>query len=235
MPIINADAKSLEVVVAAYLSQDQLLLKEMIAGLDIHSLNQSVFNLPKGPEGRLVAKILIFRILYGGTEFSFAQDPLFTSVSSSIKYWKRVIEKFYEKYVGIAQWHTRIVQQATSTGRLVMPTGRVYSFSPLKNGEWPITQIKNFPVQGAGADIMAIIRVAFYKRFKQRNINGLVISTVHDSIVVDAPKESVDEIVSLFHEVFDEAPHLFEQWFNVPFNLPLRCEVGVGHNMKDLS
>lgn len=126
------------------------------------------------------------------------------------------------------------MHEATGTGRICMPTGRMYAYQPTSNGDWPRTTILNYPVQGLGADIMAIIRVAFYRRLKQRNINALVISSVHDSIVVDCPQESVAAVVALFNEVFKDAPQLFEQWFKVKFNLPLKCEISVGNNMKDL-
>ena len=233
--IVNVDAKSLEVVCAAFLSQDPLLIEELTSGADIHGLNQTAFNLPEGKEGRLIAKILVFRILYGGTEYSFAQDPNFEAVSTSVKYWKQVIDKFYNKYKRLAAWHTSIVQEATKNKKLVMPTGREYSFGPLPNGEWPITQIKNFPVQGFGADIMAVIRVAFYKRFVQEKIKGVLVSSVHDSIVCDVEEQEVERVAALYNEVFDKAPQLFEQWFGVPFNLPLRCEVSAGPNMNNLT
>jgi DNA polymerase I-like protein with 3'-5' exonuclease and polymerase domains len=115
-----------------------------------------------------------------------------------------------------------------------MPTGREYFFTPIVPGKWPETQIKNFPVQGFGADIMAVIRVAFYKRFLKKGIQGKLISSVHDSIVVDAPPSAKDQIVQLFNEVFNDGPQLFEQWFGTPFTLPLRCEVSVGPNMLEL-
>lgn len=233
--ILNADAKSLEIVCCAQLSKDQLLIDELISGADIHSLNQAAFHLPEGKAGRLIAKILVFRIIYGGTEYSFAQDPDFTSVSSSQKYWKKVIDKFYDKYKGIARWHESLMQQATRTGKLVMPTGREYSFRQNDRGDWPRTTILNYPVQGYGADLMAIIRVAFYKRFKQRRINGLIVSSVHDSIVCDLPEESITETTALFHEVFKDGTKLYNQWFKDDLLVPLRCEVSVGQNMNDLT
>lgn len=140
--IVNCDAKSLEVFCAAYLSQDQVMHKELIEGLDMHSLNQEAFGLPS----RLIAKILIFRILYGGNEYSFANDPDFSSVSSSTKYWKKVIDKFYDKYYGLANWHTDLIRTVTTTGKLVAPTGRVYTFTKTPRGEWPVTTIKNYIV-----------------------------------------------------------------------------------------
>lgn len=228
--IINADAKALEWVAGTFLSQDKTAIKEIWDRVDQHSLNQEAFKLPS----RLIAKKFVFRLIYGGTAFSYASDVDFEDVSTSQKFWQKVIDRFYDKYQGWAAWHTRLMQEATTTGKVVMPTGREYSYSINQRGDWPRTTILNYPVQGLGADVMAIIRVAFYKRLKKRGINGLIISSVHDSIVVDAPKESMDEIVALFHEVFNDGPKLFEQWFGVKFNLPLQCEVSVGPNMCDL-
>jgi DNA polymerase I-like protein with 3'-5' exonuclease and polymerase domains len=230
MPICNVDARALEVYCAAYLSKDKLLCQELIDGVDIHSVNQEALGLPS----RGIAKIFIFRILYGGTEYSFANDPEFAEVSTSKDYWKKVIENFYSKYKGVAKWHNEIVQTVTQTGVLVSPTGRQYQFERDRRGEWPVTQIKNFIVQGLGADIMAIARVSFHNRFKAGGFTGVEINTIHDSIVVDCPSNEVDAVVRLFHEVFRDLPINFEHIFKTPFDLPLRCEVGVGDNAKEL-
>lgn len=155
-------------------------------------------------------------------------------VSTSQKYWDKVIEQFYDKYKGWAAWHIKLMQEATTTGQLIMPTGRIYTYSPTQYGEWPRTTILNYPVQGLGADIMAMIRVAMFKRFKALGLKSLFINTVHDSIVLDAIEEEVDTIVHLFHEVFKDTPKLFKQWFGKDFNLPLQCEVSIGPNQADL-
>lgn len=55
--IVNLDVKSLEIYVAAYLSQDKTLYKELLDGADIHGINQRDFKLPE----RVIAKILVFR------------------------------------------------------------------------------------------------------------------------------------------------------------------------------
>lgn len=230
MTIVNCDASSLEWVVGTYLSNDKVAMDEIWNKLDAHTDNQKRFGLPS----RLIAKVFLFRLIYGGSAYSYANDPDFTEVSKSQKFWEKVIERFYEKYQGWASWHIKLMQEATTTGKLVMPTGRVYKYAPNLRGDWPRTTILNYPVQGLGADIMAIIRVAFYKRFKQKGINGLIISSVHDSIVCDVPEDQVKIVSDLFFEVFNDAPKLFEQWFKVPFTLPLRCEVSIGPNMCDL-
>jgi DNA polymerase-1 len=231
--LVNVDAKALEVLCAAYLSNDPILCNEIITGVDMHQNNQNDFKLPT----RLIAKTLTFRILYGGTEYSFAQDPDFTEVSTSKKYWKEVIEKFYDKYKGLSSWHSKLIQTASSTNKIVMPTGRFYTYeSYLRNGDivWPRTTILNYPVQGLGADLMSIIRVSFHKRFKAARFVGQEISTIHDSIVVDVPKEEVEAVCRMFESVFNDLPMNFERVFGVPFNLPSRCEVSYGNDKYSL-
>ena len=85
MPLVNVDVKSLENVVAAELSQDKVMMQEIREKQDLHSNNQKAFGLPS----RLVAKVLVFRILYGGGAYSFANDSDFTATSTSVKYWER--------------------------------------------------------------------------------------------------------------------------------------------------
>lgn len=233
MTFLKSDAKGLEVVCAAYLSRDKVMMQEILDGVDIHGENQKYFNLP-----RLIAKVLLFRIVYGGNEYSFANDPDFASVSSSKEYWKKVIEKFYSKYKGLAQWHEQLIQQATLTGTIITPTGRILSYEPRKDfrGElvWPVTDIKNYPVQSFGADLMSIIRVSFYRRFKNSNIHGVLVNTVHDDIVVDCFNTETEKVASLFYSVFADLPINFKRLFGVEFDLPLRCELSIGNNMKEM-
>ena len=200
--IVNADAKGLEVVCAAYLSHDKVMMQELIDGVDIHGENQKLFGIP-----RLIAKILKFRIIYGGTAYSFAHDPDFAEISTSEKYWQKIIDKYFNKYQGLFEWHTKIIQEVGNTGQLTTPSGRVFVFDPVFNfrGDLtlPITQIKNFPVQSIGADMMSIARVDFARRFYESGIEGYIVNTVHDSIVLDV-REEVQATAILFHQVFND-------------------------------
>ncbi len=231
--LIQCDAKALEWVTAVFLSQDKTGTKEIIDNVDQHTDNQHRFGLPS----RLIAKTFVFRLIYGGSAYSYANDPDFTKVSASEKFWQKVIEEFYAKYTGLAEWHTALMQEATTTGMLRMPTGRIYNYSPEeRRGDlvWPRTTILNYPVQGTGADIMCIARVSFARRFISGNIKGKLISTVHDSIVVDVEDSEVDKVCKMFHSVFDDIPVNFKRIFGVEFNLPTRCEVEYGKNLKDM-
>ena len=131
------------------------------------------------------------------------------------------------------------MQEVIQTGQLVMPTGRVYTYKTLTNhrGErtWPRTTILNYPVQGLGADIMTIVRVDFFNRLQQLNLQAKIINTVHDSIVVDCPQKEVDTIAELFYNIYTDVPKNFKKLFGVEYNLPLTNEISIGPNLKDLT
>ena len=55
--IFQADVTGLEILCAAYLSRDEVLIQELKDAVDIHARNQEAFGLPS----RLIAKVLVFR------------------------------------------------------------------------------------------------------------------------------------------------------------------------------
>ena len=177
--ICQADVKGLEVVCAAFLSQDKVLYKELNDGVDIHGENQKIF----GFEERVTAKIFKFKLLYGAMEYGFANDPDMNFISTNVNYWKKIIDKYYSKYTGIAAWHEKIIREVSKTSRLEMFTGRTYEWDLMKFGSFkvPTTQVKNYPVQGLGADVVSIARVSLHRRWKASQLTGLLVNSVHDS------------------------------------------------------
>jgi len=82
---------------------------------------------------------------------------------------------------------------------------------------------------------MAVARVTFANRWMQSGLEGKLISTVHDSIVLDAPQSSVIPATIMIHETFRDLPKSISKAFGIDWNLPLLCEVGAGPNMKELT
>ena len=228
--LINLDAKGLEWVCALFLSQDPVGIQEQEDGVDVHSANQSAFGIPT----RLTAKTYLFRLIYGGSAYSYSVDPDFVDVSTSAKYWQRVIDATYAKYTGLGRWHESLVSEVVNTGKITVLTGREYNFVAKKNsrGElvWPRTQILNYPVQGLGAEVMAIIRVILYRLLRKHCPQALLVCTVHDSVLIDVPDEYAGLVVELCYKAFDQFPEFWTKVFDCTFNVPLRTEVQAGAN-----
>lgn len=228
--LIVADVKSLEVVTCAFLSQDAILKEEVLAGVDFHESNRVRFGLPN----RTVAKIFMFKLIYGATAWGYANDGDFIGVSTSEKFWQRIIDEFYGKYTGIAKWHVGLVNQATEKGCWDSPTGRTYIYpaQDVVSRLWfwrP--KILNYPVQGLGADLVMLGRIAFWNRMIKMQLACLPVSSVHDSIVVDSPLELCYTIGKTLRESVEAIPNNFRKIFGTEFNLPLNAEIKCG---KDL-
>jgi DNA polymerase I-like protein with 3'-5' exonuclease and polymerase domains len=231
--LLQADAKQLEWVGATYFSQDKVAMQEIWDGVDQHADNQDRFGLPS----RLIAKTFVFRLIYGGSAYSYAHDPNFRDIGNEV-FWQKIIDKFYKKYEGLQKWHDLILFKAKKAGRLVMPTGRTYYYEPeIKHDKayWPRTKILNYPVQGLGADLMAIARVSLRNRFKEHEGVKLV-NTVHDSIILDFDTRVWDNssIVNLVDKCFSDIPKNFKKLFGYPFNLPMRVECQIGPSWGEM-
>lgn len=228
--LIEADAKALEWLGVVYLSKDTVGYDEIRGGVDQHTDNQLRFRLPS----RLIAKTFVFRLIYGGSAFAYANDQEFTHVSVSEKYWQGIIDEFYSKYKGLHRWHNDLMRFVNRNGYLLMPTGRRYDYQRDSRGNWPRTTILNYPVQGLGADLMAIARVSLFKRLRERSRHSpfeyKFISTVHDSIILDTPDRNVEEVVQIIKDVWEDIPKNFHTMFGVPFDLPCKVEVKVGND-----
>ena len=230
--LINCDVKALEICAAAFLSKDAVMIKEIRDGVDIHADNQVRFSLPT----RLIAKTLVFRILYGGSEFSFAKDPEFSYVSNKPAFWANVIENFYTKYKDLKKWHSSLMDNVMLTGLYRSPTGREYTFKPYPNDhnewKWPRTNILNYPVQGFGADLVRIMNVSLWYRIRKLQLDIKPLAVVHDSILLDVKREDVNQTVKLLHDVARDVPGNFLKLFGVLYELPFQVEVKVGNNYQ---
>lgn len=223
--VVQFDVKGLEVVCAAYLSQDKVLIKELNDGEDIHANNQKAFNL----HDRLAAKRFMFKMIYGGTANGFAGDPDFQDLKMSAVRWQEVIDAFYSKYSGIAAWHRKLIDSCLRNRGYSIPSGRQYDYADImRNPEWYyVPKFKNYPVQGFGADIVMMARVSLFKRLKASGLSALMINTIHDSIILDIERKDWYNISILVKKVFQDLPTNIKNVWEIDLGLEVKVEASV--------
>ena len=225
----------LEWRVALELSKDYVGINEILNNEDTHANNQQAFVLPS----RLIAKIFLFRTIFRGSGWAFANDPDFMHVSTSTEFWDGMNEKFYRKYFALDKKHKEWMDIVSRGLPLIGPLGRQWSFTLKRdrygNLKLPINQLVNFPVQGTGADIMTIARISAHKRIRAAKLPCDFVSTVHDSIVVDTHTAYLQPIAQIFDEVFADLPKNIYKMFGYKWEVPMACESKYGPNMKEMS
>ncbi len=209
-------------------------IKEIINGEDTHANNQQAFDLPS----RLIAKIFLFRTIFRGSGWAFANDPDFMHVSADPGFWDGMNEKFYSKYSSLDNQH-KVWMELVGSGRPIEgPLGRSWTLElgrdRFGNLKLPINALTNYPVQGTGADVMTIARISAYKRIKKAGIPCDFISTVHDSIVLDTHQHYIEELAKIFDSVFADIPKNIKAIFGYDWKVPMACESKYGPNMLDM-
>ena len=232
--LFQCDASQLEWRTALELSKEYVGIEEILKGEDTHAKNQTAFDLPS----RLIAKIFLFRTIFRGSGWSFANDPDFMHVSSSPIFWDEMNAKFYGKYTSLDKQHHLWKDLVMSGKPIVSPLGREWSINIKRNdhGEIkiPWTTLSNYPVQGTGADIMMLARLSAKRRIEQAGIECKWISTVHDSIVLDTYEKYLEQLRDIFDEVFMDIPENIRKLFRYDWETPMACESKYGINMLDM-
>lgn len=221
--------------VAADRYNDKVLKEELLNKLDLHSLNQERFKLPD----RVTAKRFLFKLLYGATAYGYSVDSDFMHIGFSENQWQKVIDEFYNKYTGIAKGHATDIKFAKEHGYLEIPSGRYFNYEATKGPwgyKWPLTKIKNYPIQGFGADLVMLARIEFFKQLCESGLEAKFIQTIHDSLVVDVDNdpEVCYTISIMLKNSIEKVPELCKQEFDYEFSLPIWCEIQQGMNKSDM-
>jgi DNA polymerase I-like protein with 3'-5' exonuclease and polymerase domains len=232
--IASFDAKQLEWRVVLHNSGDKIGLQEVADGSDFHAENQHAFKLPT----RLIAKTFLFRAIFKGSAYAYSVDNDFKHLGG-VTYWQGVIDRFYDKYQGIYNYHNNLMREATSTGQIVSNSGRIYKFAPRYNrGElkWPENDIVNYPVQGFAADLMTLARVSAWRRLKEEREKGevLFVNTIHDSLKLDlnCNIRKAIEIGKVVRSSFQDIPSNYKKIYGKELLVPMDSDMAVGINSK---
>ena len=222
--ILEADFAQLEFRTAAYLSQDKIAMKEIEDGFDVHSYTARVISDAGQKTTRQEAKAHTFAPLYGATGFG--------RTNAEAQYYKM----FTKKYKEIALWHSKLAQEAISTGKITTPSGRQFSFPDVERNVYGkvshFTQIKNYPVQSfATADVVPVVLLEIEKRLQ--DAQSCIVNTVHDSIVIDVHPDEENLVVYTLKNINSSLRDIINTQFGINFNVPLQLDMKIGNNWLD--
>ena len=227
--LLAADYSQIELRLLAHFSKDKLLVEAFRRDDDIHTLTASqVFGVPPlmvTADHRRQAKVVNFGIVYGLSAFGLSQNLGIETGEA-----KKFIEAYFEKYAGVRAFIDATLAQARRDQKVKTLFGRIRpipdmnSKNPNLRGFAERTAV-NTPLQGTAADLIKLAMIRIDEDIRSRKLKSRMTLQVHDELVFEVPEGEVDVMKSLVRERM-EAAHELE--------VPLRVEVGVGPNWRDL-
>ena len=247
--LVEADYSQLEINVLALLSEDEMLIKDLKSGRDLHTMRASeLYNIKEydvTPKQRRLAKTLSFQLQYGAGAKTMAQ---INKIPQKVA--KEFIHNFFDRYEDVYNWHgdlrSHVDTYCESEGErtpMGLPryqcemrtiTGRKLIFkdydSKYKKGETAFspTEIKNYPVQSVATDIMKIALGALaYKVWFDTDM--CIINTIHDNIMLDVVEEQhTNACKALKWAMVDRTTQILKSRYDIELPVPLQIEIKSG-------
>jgi len=226
--IVSADYSQIELRVLAHLSEDPQMIAAFLSERDFHRQTAAQI-LGKDPNHvtageRSQAKAINFGIIYGMGPRKLARSQKISFANA-----QHFIKKYFASFPKIKEYldskradaHISSTVQTLFGRKRYLPGIRSKNAFEVKTAE---NMAINTPIQGTSAEIMKMGMIAVDRELKKRNLNAKVILQVHDEIVLESPKDEIDELKNLLRQTMENA---------VQFRVPMLVDVAVGPNWLD--
>jgi DNA polymerase-1 len=183
---ILADYSQAELRVAAVLSEEPFLLEVYREGRDLHTeVAVAMFGRDWTKEERVQTKMFNFSYLYGGSEYSFAEDA-----GLPIGIARKFVRDYNEVMPKLTEWKRNQLALAKSQGYVVSPFGRKRRFPLItkQNIDDVRKASAHAPVAGAASDLTQLSLI------EAQSVGIIVVLTVHDSIGAIAPASEAERV-----------------------------------------
>mgnify|MGYP006402056985 CR=1 FL=1 len=233
---VTVDYSTMELRVLAHLSRDKNMIKAFHSGEDLHSytgsllFNKDITEVSKSE--RQLAKTVSFLIVYGGGAFNLSE-----TMGISIRKAERVVTSYKEVYPEVFGFMDYIHNFIRSNGYTYTIFGRRRNLQDITSSDKSVQhrslrQGFNFIVQSTSSDILLFSLLGISERFKDRDMESRVVSTVHDSIELVCPHDELSDALKIVREEMVDC-HKIKQTFDIDFTIPFEIEVLVGKSFGE--
>ena len=225
--LVSADYSQFELRLAAILANDETLINDFNGDVDIHTKTASeVYGIAMGDvtkDQRRAAKVINFGVLYG-----MSPHGLSAATGMSFPQAKEFIDQYFDLRKPIRKFIDDTLAKARTEGYVETYYGRRRPTPDITSSNFMVRAgaeraAANMPIQGTEADLM---KRAMLQVDEQIGDLGKQILQIHDSILVECPKENADEVSELLKTIMENvAPEL---------KISLKVDVHSGTSWGDL-
>ena len=193
------------------------------------------------PEGLVTHQTVNFLTGYGGGAFGLQNVLAAKSIYLKIEECESIIESFFASYPALQRLLMHYKQFILEKHVAVSLFGRVRVFEEVL-GEDQEAKAKalragcNHLIQSTASDMMLIALIAVEQMLKEADVESLLVSTVHDSLLVDCVQSDLPVVHETVMTVLNNFPQVLPamlgddfdtNWMLVPFTGD--CEVGLDY------
>ncbi|MBX3268633.1 MAG: DNA polymerase I [Sandaracinaceae bacterium] len=221
--LVSADWSQIELRILAHFSEDPLLMRSFVEGVDVHRRTASqLFEVPEAevdPKQRNVGKTVNFATIYGQGATALAQQ-----LGIDRKDAKAYIDRYFERYASVKAWVDRTVADAhvnkyveTILGRRrYVPELSSNNFTDRSYGE---RIAANTPIQGSAADLCKVAMLQIDAAMREAKLESKMLLQIHDELLFECPPSELATLEAIARDRMQHA---------LPLRVPLVVDVGHG-------
>lgn len=228
--LLGMDYAQMELRIMADISDDKLLKKDFVNGLDIHSataarvLNKKMSEITH--KERSLGKVVNFGMIFGQTAFGLA-SLLGVDRETAAKY----ITSYFEHYKGVEEYMRKIEYEAFEKGYVQTMFGTTRHISGIRSRNVRVRSASareaiNMPIQGSEADIMKLVMKNLYELIEEKYPkDAYILLQIHDEIIFEVKESKIEKFSEEAKKIMLES---------VSLDVPLDVHVSIGKRMADL-
>ncbi len=226
--LLSADYSQIELRLLAHISRDPVLIEAFRTGQDVHARTAAeIFDTDMDAvtsEQRREAKTINFGIIYG-----MGAQRLARTLRIPFKTAQEYIAQYFARYQGIKAYMDEVVASAREYGYVTTLRGRRRYVPDLHSKSSQLLSAAervaiNTPIQGTAADIIKLAMLAIAARLRTSGLRARMLLQVHDELLFEVPEDETDRVGALVRESMEQV---------MPIEVPLRVDVGSGHNWAE--
>lgn len=226
--LISADYSQIELRILAHVAEDAALIEAFLQDADIHTRTAAeIFDISPEqvtPNQRRAAKAVNFGIAYG-----LSPHGLSTRLDISTEEAKSIIDRYFERYVGIRAYLELTIEHARKTGYVETLFGRRRYMGDIHSRNRNAAQAAeraaiNMPIQGTAADLIKLAMIRLDDRLTHEQLSAQMLLQVHDELLIEAPDSEVAAVTEIAREAMSQVATL---------RVPLKVDIGVGHSWAE--
>jgi DNA polymerase I-like protein with 3'-5' exonuclease and polymerase domains len=258
----QADLSQIELRLMACACGDPTMIKAYYDKTDLHTLTTSrIYKLPYenfskeyfeklDKEGRTaerkelelkrrIGKTVNFLTGYGGGALGLQTILANNEVYMSQEECEKIIEAFFDAYPSLRKFLSYYKRFITETGVAVSVFGRVRILEEVfgDDREAAAKALRagcNHVIQSTASDMMLTALRAIELLMRAEGLESVLVSTVHDSLLIDAVRSELPRVHAIVHDVLNNFPEVMKGLFGDAYDLswltvPIvgDCEVGL--------
>jgi DNA polymerase-1 len=225
---LSADYSQVELRLLAHLSQDPALMKAFTEGADVHrrtaALIAGIEEAEVTPAMRYRAKAINFGVIYGMGARALARQ-----IDVPVKEASAFIATYFETYPGVRSFIDGTVELARRQGWVETLLGRRRLLPDIASSNNRVRSFAervavNTPIQGTAADLIKLAMIRIQAELDAGGCPALLLMQVHDELVLEVPRSSLDQAVRIVTEGMEGAMAL---------KVPLVVDVHSGSNWAE--